>query len=194
MAIYFTSDSHFRHKKIVGFENRPFDSVEEMNEGLIKAWNDTVKPNDLVYHLGDFCFGSYDKWAEIIGRLNGEIILIKGNHDSSDVIKKLHKIGYLKEIHMVGHYMKTNGYVLNLTHYPLEIGNRPRNFNLSGHIHAQPSRMLNQVNVGIDSPLNFNRPFGQPISMDELITYLDYINPQVEEQFKLERGIEAYGN
>jgi len=189
MTIYFTSDSHFRHKKIVEFEQRPFESTEEMNEGLIKAWNNTVKSGDLVYHLGDFCFGSYNEWINIIERLNGEIVLIKGNHDSSDIIKKAHKNGYLNEVHMIGYYMKSNGYILNLTHYPMEIGNRPRNFNISGHIHAQPSRMLNQVNVGVDSPLNFNRPFGQPISQDELIAHLDYINPKVEEQFHIERGI-----
>lgn len=189
MTTYFTSDSHFRHKNILGFENRPFETLEEMNEGLIAAWNNVVKKGDIVYHLGDFCFGSYAKWVEIIEQLNGEIILVKGNHDSSDTIKKLHKNGYLKEIHMVGYYMKTNGYVLNLTHYPLEIGNRVKNFNISGHIHGYPSRMLNQINVGIDSPLNFDRPFGQPIHIDELITYLDYVTPQIEEMFHKERGI-----
>lgn len=195
MTIFFTSDSHWRHKKIVDFEQRPFESVEEMNEGLIKAWNNVVKPKDTVYHMGDFCFGSYSKWIEIIEQLNGEIVLIKGNHDSSETIRKLHKNGYLKEIHMVGYYMKAGGYILNLTHYPMEIGNRPRNFSIHGHIHSQSSRMLNQINVGIDSPLNcidgFNiTKFGQPISLvDDLIPYLNYINPKVEELFQQERGV-----
>lgn len=188
MAIYFTSDSHFYHKNVLSFENRPFDSVEEMNEGLIKAWNSVVETNDIVYHLGDFMFGSITKWKEILPQLNGKMRLCKGNHDDSKTVRKLANEGYFDEYHEVGTYIKVNGYQLWLTHYPMEIGMRPKKYSLSGHIHSTPSRMLNQINAGVDSPLNFNRPFGQPILMDELLAYLDYINPKVEEQFQLERG------
>lgn len=190
MAIFFTSDLHLRHKNILTFENRPYETLDDMNEDLIHIWNKTVKKNDTVFNLGDFCFGSYEKWVEILEQLNGEIHHIKGNHDSSETLKKLHKNGYLKEIHMVGHYMKTHKHVLHLTHYPMEIGNRPRIWSLHGHIHGHQSKMLNQINLCIDSPLNFNRPFGQPISLDELVTYLDYLTPQIEDKFKEERGIE----
>jgi hypothetical protein len=91
---------------------------------------------------------------------------------------------------MVGHYMKINKHTLHMTHYPMDLGNRPRLWSISGHIHSTPSRMLNQINIGADSPLNFNRPFGQPISLDEIITYMDYLTPQIEAEFKRERGIE----
>ena len=70
----------------------------------------------------------------------------------------------------------------------MDIGNRPHKFSLSGHIHSAPSRMVNQINLGVDSPLNFNRPFGKPIHIDELVEYLDYINPQLEDLFQKERG------
>ena len=189
MSIYFTSDLHLRHKNILQFEQRPFESVEEMNQGLIDIWNKTIKKNDTVYNLGDFCFGSYDKWVEILEQLNGEIHHIKGNHDSSGTLKKLYENGYLKEVYMVGHYMKTRKHVLHLTHYPIEIGIRPRLWSLHGHIHSHQSRVLNQINLCVDSPLNFNRPFGKPISLDELITHLDYLTPKVEAEFKKERGI-----
>jgi calcineurin-like phosphoesterase family protein len=52
-----------------------------MNQGLIEAWNSVVKKDDEVFHLGDFCFKGYDKWVEIIKQLNGQITIIKGNHD-----------------------------------------------------------------------------------------------------------------
>lgn len=174
----------------MNFEDRPYETVEEMNEDLIKVWNETVKKNDTVYNLGDFCFGGYDKWVEILEQLNGNIIHIKGNHDSSETLKKLHKNGYLKEIHMIGCYLKTHKYVLHMTHYPMEIGMRPRLFSLHGHIHSQESKMLNQINLCVDSPLNFNRKFGQPIKLEELISYLDYLTPKIEKEFKKERGIE----
>lgn len=189
--IYFTSDLHLRHKNILEFEERPFETVDEMNEGLISAWNKTVKPNDTIFELGDFCFGGYDKWVEILEQLNGNIIKIKGNHDNSKTIEKLYREGYYKELYMVGHYMKVNKYILNLTHYPIEIGNRVRIFNLHGHLHGTPTRSqyLNQIDVGIDSSLNFNRPFGQPISLEEVTTYMDYVTPKIEELFKSERGL-----
>lgn len=54
MNIFFTSDTHFGHNNIIKLSNRPFSSVEEMNEGLIERWNDVVGAEDIVYHLGDF--------------------------------------------------------------------------------------------------------------------------------------------
>lgn len=189
MTIFFTSDLHLRHKNILKFEDRPFDTIEEMEEEIISNWNNIVSPEDTVYELGDFCFGGYDKWTEILGQLNGRKVKIKGNHDSSKIINKLYLNGYYEELYMVGHYMKVDGYILNLSHYPLEIGNRPRIFNLHGHLHGVPtkSQYANNIDVGVDSPLNFNRSFGQPISLDEVITYLEYISPKIELEFHKER-------
>ena len=79
--VFFTSDTHFCHKNILKYCNRPYSSVEEMDRELIKNWNSVVGPDDYVFHLGDFCFAGSDKWKEIISQLNGHIILIKGNHD-----------------------------------------------------------------------------------------------------------------
>jgi calcineurin-like phosphoesterase family protein len=76
--IFFTSDTHFGHKNIIKFSNRPFYSIEEMDEVLIQNWNNVVGKNDTIYHLGDFCFGNSKKYLK---RLNGNIIRIKGSHD-----------------------------------------------------------------------------------------------------------------
>ncbi len=59
MNIFFTSDTHFGHKDIIDYYKRPYASVEEMDAALEKNWNETVKPNDKVYHLGDFAFHTY---------------------------------------------------------------------------------------------------------------------------------------
>lgn len=83
MKTWFTSDTHFGHKNIIKYTNRPFDTVEEMNDVLIQNWNDRIKSNDRVFHLGDFAFGEkYIK--EIFPKLNGRVTLIKGNHDRRD--------------------------------------------------------------------------------------------------------------
>ena len=84
--IYITSDHHFGHKKIIKYSNRPFNSVEEMDEELIRRFNSRVSPGDIVYNLGDYCFTNPEKYA---GRLNGNIIRIKGSHDH-DIKEKEH--------------------------------------------------------------------------------------------------------
>ena len=81
--IYYTSDLHLCHENIIRLCNRPYKTIEEMNEDLINRWNKKVKPNDVVYVLGDFFFKQQDSKyvSSVLKRLNGEKILIKGNHD-----------------------------------------------------------------------------------------------------------------
>lgn len=81
--LFWTSDPHFNHKKILQYQpNRVYSSVEEMNEGLISAWNERVKPESTVILHGDFAFSSSkSKMRAIRERLNGRIILLMGNHD-----------------------------------------------------------------------------------------------------------------
>ena len=78
---YFISDLHFGHKNCLSFDNRPFISIEENDETIIKNWNDTVGIDDDVYLLGDISWYNSTKTIEIFNNLNGHIHLIKGNHD-----------------------------------------------------------------------------------------------------------------
>lgn len=78
--VFFTSDSHYFHERIITSCNRPYKDAAEMNEALIANWNSVVPKGGLVFHLGDFAWGGFTKWKEIVNRLNGNIVLIKGNH------------------------------------------------------------------------------------------------------------------
>ena len=79
--IYFTSDFHFSHRNVIKYCNRPFSDVHEMNKALTSLWNDTVKPEDTVYFLGDFSLNK-NVTKVIAPMLNGKKILIPGNHDA----------------------------------------------------------------------------------------------------------------
>lgn len=76
--IYFTADTHFGHKNIIKYCNRPFENIDQMDKVLIENWNARVSEQDIVYFLGDFCFG---KPANYFMELNGLIRFIKGSHD-----------------------------------------------------------------------------------------------------------------
>ena len=80
--VYFTGDLHFGHENVLAFDHRPFETVEEMDAELIRRWNHKVGKGDLVYVLGDFIWKTRNEDApSLIKSLNGQIILIKGNHD-----------------------------------------------------------------------------------------------------------------
>jgi calcineurin-like phosphoesterase family protein len=79
--IYITADTHFGHRKIIEYEQRPFDSAEIMDRGIIDNWNSTVRYEDFVIHLGDFSLLPPEETVEICQGLNGSIILLNGNHD-----------------------------------------------------------------------------------------------------------------
>lgn len=135
--IWFTSDTHFGHKNILRFCKRPWDTVEEMDEGLIQNWNRVVGKDDIVFHLGDFAFAPNSQWKKLIDRLNGHIHLILGNHDVTrwpgDKIMELFK-GVYNQL-----YIQIDNQWIYLNHYPfLCYGSTYRNnpvWALSGHTH-----------------------------------------------------------
>jgi calcineurin-like phosphoesterase family protein len=127
--IYFTSDTHFNHSNILNYCSRPWSTVEEMNEGLIKNWNEVVNPGDTVYHLGDFAMGNRKLIPEILARLNGRIILVRGNHDFSKSLE------YFQEV--VSHQiLEMDGYRFELAHNPGHL-KQDCDFAMCGHVHEQ---------------------------------------------------------
>ena len=143
--VFFTSDTHFYHANIINFCGRPFKDVEVMNETLIANWNSVVGPDDIVFHLGDFCLGGSAEWTNILNRLNGKIYLIVGNHD----IKNLRQ-GYYSHFEHIAMQMhiEVGKQKIYLNHCPfLCYGGAYRDtWQLFGHVHAS------KQNTGIDAP------------------------------------------
>lgn len=82
MSIFVISDTHFNSENIIKYCNRPFKNAEHAREEMVRRWNSVVKPEDTVYHLGDFIMGPPETVPEILGELNGHIILVRGNHET----------------------------------------------------------------------------------------------------------------
>ena len=136
-AVFLTSDTHFGHKNICKFTNydgspvRPWDDADEMDEEMVKRWNETVRPNDKVYHLVDVVINR--KSLAILDRLNGDKVLIKGNHD----IFKLND--YTKYFRDVRSYHVMNGMILS--HIPISKDSIARfGTNIHGHTHGNRVR------------------------------------------------------
>ena len=133
--LFFTSDTHFFHGRIIELCNRPFHSVEEMNEALITNWNRVVPRDGVVFHLGDFAFGGPDEWNSILDRLNGKIHLILGNHDMrmarTEVMDRFSEVTLQKII-------SVDGRNILLNHYPFLCysGENRGEWQLFGHIHS----------------------------------------------------------
>ena len=146
--IFFISDTHFGHENMLHFTNysgermRPFDSIEELDELMIQNWNNMVKPSDKIYHLGDVVYhcGNRD---QIMSRLNGDKVLIKGNHDRDQLGWYMK---YFRDIrgtcHIDGNYL--------LSHFPIHSDSKGRFVRgLHGHIHAQTVMKPKYIHVNI---------------------------------------------
>jgi len=92
---YHISDTHFNCDKILVYseDTRPFSSIEEHDEYIVKVWNHYVRPFDVVYHHGDVGYGDFRRIKDIHSRLNGVKVLIRGNHDKYTV-SKYKELGY----------------------------------------------------------------------------------------------------
>ena len=138
MTIRYISDCHFGHANIIAYDNRPFDSVGQMDEAMIQIWNDTVSKEDLTYVVGDFCWSqTYEVWVELLRRLNGQVFIVKGNHDRSSILRELDRKGHIagwsqQEIVKDG----LNKVVLNHSPMPFYINmHQPNWVHLYGHVH-----------------------------------------------------------
>lgn len=144
--IWFTSDTHFCHENIIMFSGRPFANAAEMNEELIRRWNETVPEDGVVFHLGDFCMGGSKEWNDIMYRLHGKIYLVLGNHDMKYI-----KQGLMQRFELVTQQMsiRVGGQSIILNHNPfLCYGGSYRDvWQLFGHVHSGPLS-----HTGLDFP------------------------------------------
>lgn len=139
-GIFFTSDTHFHHSAIIQMCERPFSSVEEMDETLVKNWNSVVGPKDTIFHLGDFAMGGSQVWNDILSQLNGHKILILGNHELKNFREGYRK--YFDEV-VSQTYLLIEDRNVYLNHYPfLCYGGVYREdekkvWQLYGHVHSR---------------------------------------------------------
>lgn len=148
MNKFFISDTHFAHRRIVEFEpeTRPFDTIDEHDEELIRRWNATVAPDDMVIHLGDVVFQPATKMHEILPRLNGHKHLVLGNHD----VAPIHE--YEKHfVRITGVYTNPKRGIL-FSHYPVhpcQLTHRYK-FNVHGHTHSYDIEDRRYINISCD--------------------------------------------
>lgn len=154
---FYTSDLHFGHKNIIELESRPFSNIEQMDEYIIRTWNERISDNDNVYILGDFSFYKVSKTMEIIKRLNGKKHLIKGNHDNflnkeSFDTNLFESISDIKEV-------KDGDYNIVLCHYPIQVWNGQHHgyLHFYGHVHS---------NMGTCHPMKYDIPNSYNVGLD----------------------------
>ena len=173
---HFVSDAHYFHKNVIKYSNRPFGNVEDMNQQMIERWNKQVKPDDTVYHLGDFAFAKIEQIEFILSQLNGTKHFINGNHDNE--IKKnrsrLINSGLVRSIKDYEEIYVNNQFIV-LFHYPMLQYNKAHHgaFALHGHCHGSVVAPGKQVDVGVDSTFITGKAEYRPFSFYEIRDFMN---------------------
>ncbi len=203
---YFTSDLHFGHENVIRFDNRPFETVDEMDAELIRRWNAKVNRGDLVYVLGDMVWKTKNGTAEdLIHNLNGQIILIRGNHDrflsNAKAKNGLAAVKDYDEINVTLEDGTARRCVLSHYFIPLYNGHRNGGIHLHGHSH-----FTDEADFEIDLAAQLNAQGMQneiynvgcmywnyePVTLDEIIRHGRTIRPNYGS--KCEEGEENDNN
>lgn len=191
MSIWFSSDHHFGHKRIIDYCDRPFEDVDEMNEELVESWNALVKSSDTVFYLGDFSMRreAMEKFAP---RLNGDKILIAGNHDGCHPSNHNGRLGlmdlYRRYFSDVYEEYDWGDFLLHHMPYYDDFDQRYPEYRpndngrilLHGHVHQRWLKNGRQINVGVDV-WNY-----QPVSECEILELAAEIEATGAEMKELE--------
>ncbi len=179
MTIYFTADHHFGHKNILKYEpnNRPFKTIKEHDEFAISQWNSRVRPDDTVYHLGDFSLGDKSVVAPMLENLSGKIYFVPGGHDYrwleawESTFKHWRGLLLLSPLYSLEiDQGKKHPLVIVLCHYAMRVWDRSHygSLHLFGHSHGRLTipHGHRSMDVGVDTN-NF-----KPYSLDEVVERL----------------------
>ena len=167
---FYIADWHYDHANCIAFDNRPFKSVQEMNESLIERWNKVVSPGDTVYILGDMFWCKISDAIPVLDKLNGQKFLIKGNHDRCNdnvFASKFVKItGYLE--------IKDNDRNVVLCHYPIPCFKNHFYgwIHLYGHVHTSfESNMMEHTKYLMEEL--YTKPC-KMFNVGAMMPYMDY--------------------
>lgn len=168
--IFFTSDLHLGHANVICHCNRPFASVEEMDETLIRNWNQRVKTNDTVYVLGDLMFRNQKPPEEYLDRLKGRKHLITGNHDR-DWVKKCQLEDYFDSVNRLD-YISDGQRQMTLCHFPMmSWPHSTRAYMVFGHIHnntdAEYWPLICRSELMLNAGVDING--FMPVTFDEMV-------------------------
>lgn len=189
MKFWFTSDTHFGHANIIKYCNRPFKTLEQMDSTLVQNWNARVKSEDIVFHLGDFCFknspggktgeGGQNKATFFETMLTGKMILLHGNHDHNNSAKTI----------IESMTIKHGGKTIFMQHRPDRLPNffmEKIDLILCGHVHEKweyrEHKHIPVINVGVDVFKFY------PVDISEIIERLakhERIRKQKEKEYDL---------
>lgn len=160
MTIWFTADTHFGHKNVIQYCQRPFSSVTEMDEQLIENWNQVVQPDDTIYHLGDFTLLGKNPARSYFNRLSGIINVIPGGHDHRWIIEdnytsaSSYSVNFLPPLRTIKVSLPDSNQpqLIVLCHYSLRVWDRSHydSWHLYGHSHGNLSPLKNSLDVGVD--------------------------------------------
>jgi calcineurin-like phosphoesterase family protein len=147
VTLFFTADTHFGDHRTINIHRRPFATVAEMDDALVAGWNAIVRPEDEIWHLGDFARRASDV-PPLLARLNGTKHLVRGNNDELAT-------GEAAGWSSVQDYAELTvaGTLLVLCHYPFRSwnGQHRRSLNLHGHSHGKLKPVPRQHDVGVDA-------------------------------------------
>lgn len=173
---FFTSDTHFFHKNILKYSNRPFKHIDDMNYQMMEKWNETVSENDTVYLLGDVGFTTKEKLIDFLTRLNGTKHLILGNHDQV-ITKNFNDFAHGKVFQSISNYkeIKIDQQKIILCHYAMRVWNKSHHgsWMFFGHTHDKLSPLGKSVDVGVDSTAILTYAPYRPFSFEEIKTFMD---------------------
>lgn len=151
MKYFFTADEHYGHANIIKYCNRPFPDPAIMDNEIIKRHNEVVGEHDTTFHLGDFTFyKDLNKVRNIIRRLNGNHVFLRGNHDywmdEINAANEFDNYDSIEEIELEGEYIV-------MCHYNMRVWNRSHHgsWQLFGHSHGKLEGVGKQIDVGVDT-------------------------------------------
>lgn len=165
MTTYVSSDHHFNHKNIIEYCDRNFRTVDEMNSVMIEKWNDVVNEDDAVIHVGDIAYTDSEETVEdYLNRLNGNITLIEGNHDSAVDISTI-SIPFAESM-----VIRKGKYRFFVTHRFESVPDSWTEWIIHGHSHNNTPFIRydkNSVNVSVDVTDY------KPVSLTKISSILD---------------------
>ena len=134
---FYIADTHFGHRSVLSFDNRPFSDIEEMDRSLIRLWNRRVQKNDNVYIVGDFAYRNEHPEEWYLEQLKGRKHLIIGNHDKK-LLKNAKAMAHFESVDKMMH-VSDDGHQICVCHFPLAEWNGffKGSLHIYGHIHNQ---------------------------------------------------------